>query len=56
MTGNGIMNWANGNCYQGAFVNGAKHGTGEFKSKDGSFYQGEWRNNLREGTSSFLVT
>ena len=49
------MNWANGSAYRGSFLNGAKHGSGEFIGRDGSVYTGEWKNNLREGNFHLLL-
>lgn len=38
-----------GEVYMGNFVDGKKHGFGEYKYQDGSYYRGKWFQGKREG-------
>lgn len=41
--GIGKYTWANGEFYEGEWVNGLKHGSGMWKGIKGDSYVGEWR-------------
>lgn len=42
VTGNGTVEWTNGERYVGALVNGRKHGKGRFEWVGGQWYEGDW--------------
>lgn len=42
--GRGICTWANGNSYDGDFVNGKQHGHGTYQFSDGCNVVGKWKN------------
>ena len=46
---NGRLVHANGDVYEGEFLNNKANGYGEYKHADGSLYQGYWINNLQNG-------
>ena len=49
-TGQGRIEWANGDSYEGRMEHGERNGHGLFASKTGGFsYEGEWRGNLQNG-------
>jgi hypothetical protein len=43
-SGNGTLNFKNGDVYEGEFKNSKPHGQGKmtFNNKDGRIYTGEW--------------
>lgn len=41
--GKGVYTWANGEVYEGEWVNGLKEGQGIWKGIFGDSYIGEWR-------------
>lgn len=43
------MTHANGDIYQGEWLNGKAHGTGVFCDNKGSLYEGQWMNDLQHG-------
>ena len=45
----GIMNYNNGDKYEGEFKNNLREGKGIMNYNNGDKYEGEWKNNLREG-------
>ena len=47
--GKGIMNYNNGDEYDGEWLNDMKNGKGVMKYKNGAKYDGEWKNDLKEG-------
>ena len=51
--GNGIMQYANGDKYEGNWLNNVKNGNGTMEYHDGTKYEGEWLNDLREGQGKF---
>lgn len=38
------MKWANGNCYEGAWLDGKKHGEGRLTTPKGKTRSGIWEN------------
>jgi len=34
--------WANGNVYEGQWVDNKKQGNGTYKRTNGDFYEGQW--------------
>lgn len=49
MTGEGTIQWVNGDRYEGAMVSGKKQGKGVFTWRDGQRYDGEWANDMING-------
>jgi hypothetical protein len=47
-SGKGIFNFANGNVYEGDFVNGIFEGRGRYKF-EGGFYEGDWASGRYHG-------
>ena len=43
------MTWADGQRYEGAFENDARHGQGVYDYPDGSRYEGGWKAGERHG-------
>ena len=48
LNGHGVMVYSNNQSYDGEWLNGKRHGFGEFKSTDGS-YEGEWKDDKPNG-------
>lgn len=46
--------YSNGSKYEGAMLNGKKHGYGVFTFANGDSYVGEFRNDLRDGTGIYI--
>ena len=46
---NGIINFKNGNIYEGELKEYEREGKGIMKYKNGEIYDGEWKKDLREG-------
>ncbi|KAM4024956.1 radial spoke head 10 homolog B isoform 2-T2 [Anomaloglossus baeobatrachus] len=42
------------NEYIGNFVNGARHGQGQYYYANGAMYDGQWRNNQKHGMGKFI--
>ncbi|KAG9476890.1 hypothetical protein GDO78_002343 [Eleutherodactylus coqui] len=42
------------NEYTGNFVNGARHGQGQYYYANGAMYDGEWKNNKKQGMGKFI--
>jgi hypothetical protein len=51
-SGNGTLEWQNGNFYKGEFKDGNRHGLGLETDSDGK-YQGQWANDVRNGYGRF---
>lgn len=49
----GRSEWSDGECYEGQFYNGLKHGIGKYSYADGSTYQGEYKNDFPDGKGIF---
>lgn len=49
MTGEGVIQWLNGDRYEGAMLAGKKHGKGMFIWRNGQRYEGEWANDMING-------
>ena len=49
MTGEGVIQWLNGDRYEGAMHAGKKHGKGVFTWRNGQRYDGEWANDVING-------
>ncbi len=48
-TGQGLATYPNGDVYEGAFVNGTRHGDGVYKYSNGDIYSGKFIEGLKEG-------
>ncbi|XP_075686366.1 radial spoke head 10 homolog B [Rhinoderma darwinii] len=42
------------NEYVGNFVNGARHGQGQYYYANGAMYEGQWKNNKKHGPGKFI--
>ena len=51
--GQGKNTFANGDIYEGQYVNGKRHGQGKFTFKTGGIYSGEYQLGERTGKGSF---
>lgn len=49
MTGEGVIQWINGDRYEGAMLAGKKHGKGVFTWRNAQRYDGEWANDMING-------
>ena len=49
MTGEGTIQWANGDRYEGTMIAGRKHGKGIFTWSNGQRYDGEWADDVING-------
>ena len=47
--GRGKLNYANGDCYEGEFVDGLRQGQGSLTYYGGDLYVGQWINDMKEG-------
>lgn len=56
MTGEGTIQWENGDRYEGAMLAGKKQGKGVFAWRDGQRYEGEWTNDVINGRGILLYT
>ena len=52
-TGQGIMNWINGDKYSGDWINNIRTGKGEYTFKNGHKYIGGFLNNYFHGQGTF---
>jgi hypothetical protein len=43
MHGRGVVNYSNGDVYEGEFKNGLRHGRGILKCVDGLEFDGYWK-------------
>jgi hypothetical protein len=50
------MRYANGDEYNGEWIDGVKHGFGVYTMSDKSKYEGSWVNDDREGFGEFTNT
>jgi len=49
------MTYANGDTYNGGWVNGFREGRGHFESRDGTVkYEGDWKDDMMEGTGTYV--
>lgn len=56
MTGEGIIQWLNGDRYEGSLRGGKKEGKGIFTWGDGRRYEGEWAGDVINGHGVLLYT
>lgn len=49
VSGNGRVEWSNGERYTGALVEGRKHGKGRFEWVGGQWYEGDWVDDQARG-------
>ena len=56
MTGEGVIEWNNGDRYEGAMVAGRKQGKGIFTWRDGQRYEGEWADDMINGNGTLQYT
>ncbi|WP_300454887.1 caspase family protein [Accumulibacter sp.] len=56
MTGEGVIQWVNGDRYEGTMVAGRKHGKGIFTWGNGQRYDGEWRDDSINGSGILNYT
>lgn len=52
--GNGLMVFANGDRYEGNFVQNHLSGYGKMKYGDGSSYEGNWYKDMYEGEGTYI--
>ena len=52
-SGAGVMEYANGDKYEGGFAAGVYSGEGKYTFANGMYYQGEYENGMREGEGLF---
>ena len=50
--GQGVMQYSNGNSYEGQWQQGRRHGRGMMKYKNGDSYAGQWQQDERHGKGS----
>jgi hypothetical protein len=53
--GFGTWQYANGDKYEGTWVNQKMHGSGTYYYKNGDIYKGGFKNNKLEGTATFIA-
>ena len=46
--------WANGDVYEGQWLNGTMNGQGEFRMADGSVYKGGYKNGKKNGNGTLI--
>ena len=51
-----LVEWNNGDIYNGEWKKNQPNGVGEYKWKRGDFYIGEWKNGFRHGTGLYEFT
>jgi len=51
--GKGVFKWANGDVYEGEYLNDLKDGDGEYRLAIGHVYNGQFRNGFKHGTGVF---
>jgi hypothetical protein len=51
--GKGKCTWANGDVYEGGWVDDKKHGKGKYTWADGKVYEGDWVDGKRHGKGKF---
>lgn len=56
MTGEGVIQWLNGDRYEGSLLAGKKHGKGIFTWRNGQRYEGEWANDMINGRGGLHYT
>ena len=56
MTGEGLIEWVNGDRYEGTMLAGRKHGKGIFTWQDGQRYEGEWADDMINGVGHLYYT
>ncbi len=54
LQGDGIINYSNGDVYEGHFSNGVKQETGKMIYANGDIYEGEWNDNLKMGQGEMI--
>ncbi|KAI3504938.1 hypothetical protein L1887_26742 [Cichorium endivia] len=53
MCGRGVMEWLNGDLFDGSWLNGYRHGSGVYRFSDSSYYFGTWTKGLKDGQRTF---
>lgn len=56
MSGEGVVEWGNGDHFRGTLVNGLRHGKGRFTWKNGQWYEGDWKNDQATGHGTIAFT
>jgi hypothetical protein len=56
LSGNGRVEWANGDVYIGDLLRGVRHGKGEFIWASGQRYSGDWVQNKATGSGKVIFT
>ena len=51
---NAVVEYAGGDCYEGAVVRGLKHGFGSYRWANGAMYAGEWLSNVPSGDGKYV--
>ena len=56
MSGDGVIEWKNGDRYDGSMQSGKKHGSGTFTWANGQRYEGEWADDVINGSGTLHYT
>ncbi|HMV03914.1 MAG TPA: caspase family protein [Accumulibacter sp.] len=56
MSGEGTIEWVNGDRYEGTMASGRKHGKGIFTWSNGQRYEGEWADDMINGKGIMYYT
>lgn len=51
----GVMEFANGDRYEGGWLNNEKNGRGTYKYSNGNKYEGEFKDNMKHGKGSCSI-
>jgi len=52
--GNGAVQLANGDSFEGDMLDSRPHGTGVYMWKDGSTYSGDWLGGMKHGRGRYM--
>lgn len=52
-SGSGVLNYTNGNRYEGEYENDKRHGHGTLYYANGDKYVGQWKNDQKHGSGNF---
>lgn len=54
--GRGILNYADGDIYEGGFAHGLRHGHGMYYYANGDKFEGTWNNGIRDESRPFIAS